>query len=82
MEDQQEDHGQNRLLLCCRETLLVGVLLSEQDSQDAKGSNSVAQCISLDCLPHISLGGPQVAGNQAEHSMQDTYMPIRERQEM
>lgn len=80
MEDQQQDHGENRLLLSCLETL--GLLLGEQGSQDAEGGHSVAKRISLGCLSHISLGGPQVAGDQAEHSMQDTYMLVHKRQEM
>lgn len=77
MKDQQQDHGEDRLLLGCFETL--DLLLGEQGSQAAEGSHSVAQCISLGCLPHISFGGPQVAGDQAEHCMQHTYMLVRKR---
>lgn len=80
MEDQQQDHGENRLLLGCLETL--DLLLGEQGSQNAESSHSVAQCISLSCLSHISLGGPQVAGDQAEYSVQDTHMLVHKRQEI
>lgn len=77
MKDQQQDHGENRLLLGCFETL--DLLLGEQGSKAAEGSHSVAQCISLGRLPHIPFGGPQMAGDQAEHSMQHTYMLVRKR---